>query len=165
MNRILKIALGMLIVAAVAGGSFYGGAVYGKGQASTAVPGAAGVPGGPGQAGVPPAGTNGGQTGGNQGGMLFGQIEAIGDGTLTMTDSSGNTVVVNVTDTTLIQKQASVTLADLQQGETVVVSGSAGSDGSITARMVQVSSGEGFSQPGANPASGAQGSGSAGTNP
>jgi hypothetical protein len=162
MNRVVKVVLGVLLVAAVAAGSFYGGTVYGKGQAQTASPGTAG---GPGQAGVPPAGANSGQTGGNQGGMLFGQIKAIGEGTLTMTDSSGKSVVVNITDTTLIQKQASVTLADLQPGETVVISGSQGSDGSVTARMVQISSGEGFGQPGANPPSGAQGSGSAGTTP
>ena len=43
-----------------------------------------------------------------------------------------------MTDTTLIEKNASVTVADLTTGETVIVSGTPGSDGSITARSVQV---------------------------
>jgi hypothetical protein len=45
---------------------------------------------------------------------------------------------VKVTDTTLIEKQASVKLSDLSQGETVMISGSTGADGTVTARTVQV---------------------------
>ncbi len=56
-------------------------------------------------------------------------------------------------------------MADLQEGETVVVSGSQGTDGSITARMVQVSSGEGFGQFGGAPPGGEPGSTTGGTNP
>lgn len=156
MNRITKIILGVLLVAAVGAGCFYSGAAYGKGQAQAALPG------GPGQAGTPPGGS--GQAGEAQSGMLVGQIETIGDGSLTMTDQNGTKTVVTVTDTTLIQKQASVTLGDLQVGETVIVSGSTTSDGSITARSVQVSSGQGFGQPGTNVAGGAQNP-SAGSNP
>jgi hypothetical protein len=157
MNRITKVVLGVLLVALVGAGCFYGGTLYGKGQAQPALPGA------PGQAGTPPGGN--GQASGTQAGMLMGQIETIGDGTLTMTNQNGSRTVVNVTDTTLIQKQASVALGDLQVGETVVVSGSSASDGSITARMVQVSSGDGLGLPDASPASGAGDSGSAGSNP
>ena len=45
---------------------------------------------------------------------------------------------MKVTDTTLIEKNASVTVAELTTGETIIVSGTPGSDGSITARSVQV---------------------------
>ena len=92
-----------------------------------------------------------GQTGMDQGqvtsfggGSLFGEIQAIGDGELTITDQNDEQVQVYVTDTTLIQKQADVTLADLEEGETVIISGSRGDDGSITARTLQVSPGGGF---------------------
>ena len=44
---------------------------------------------------------------------------------------------MKVTDTTLIEKQAAVKLTDLAIGETVIVSGSQGADGTITARSVQ----------------------------
>jgi hypothetical protein len=61
--------------------------------------------------------------------------------------------VVNVTETTLIEKNMSVKLGDLARGETVIVSGSQGTDGSITARSVQVAPAGrlGFGGPGVTP--------------
>ena len=55
-----------------------------------------------------------------------------------VTDNNGNKTKVQVTDTTLIEKNASVKLTDLATGDTVIVSGSTGSDGTFTARSVQV---------------------------
>jgi hypothetical protein len=139
MNRTVWIILGIVALLLVAGGSFYGGTLYGKNQAQTALAARR-------QGAFAGAGENGqftGQPGANaragaQGGMLFGQIEEIGDGVLTVTDNNGKQTKVTVTDTTLIEKQASVKLTDLAQGETVMVSGSTGTDGTITARSVQV---------------------------
>ena len=170
MNRVVKIVLGVLVVVVIAAGSFYGGMVFGKNQAQAAapVPGEMqGMPGVPEQAGMPPggqAGTDGGQASSRQGGMLFGQIQAISNGELTIKDESGQQILVYVTDTTLIQKQAEVTVADLQEGETVVVSGSQATDGSITARMLQVSSGQGFGPAGSPTTGGQPGSDTGGTN-
>jgi hypothetical protein len=86
--------------------------------------------------------------------MLFGQIEEIGDGVLVVIDNDGKPTQVHVTDTTLIEKNASVPLADLMAGETVIVSGSQGDDGTITARSVQVAPAGrfGFGRPGAEAA-------------
>ena len=155
MNRIVMIVLGVVAVAAIAAGSFYGGMVYGKNQAQADLPtfvDAEGMPAGRGQFGTLPEGQLGvdrGQFAGRQGGMLFGEIQTIGSGELTITDPNGEQVQVYVADTTLIQKQAEVTLADLEVGETVVISGNRDDDGNITARSLQVSSGEGFfGQPG-----------------
>jgi len=151
MNRIVAIVLGVLVVAGIAAGSFYGGMVYGKNQAqadSTALGEAGGMPSGRGQFGTPPSdGAQGGQFAGRQGGMLFGEIQSIGNGELTVTDQNGEPIQVIVADTTLIQKQAEVTLADLEIGETVVVSGNRADDGSITARSLQVSPDSGFFGP------------------
>lgn len=150
MNRIAIIVFGVLVVAAIAAGSFYGGMVYGKNQAQADLPAfvnAGGVAGGRGQFGTPPGaqdGTAGGQFAGRQGGMLFGEIQAVGNGELTVTDQTGESIQVIVADTTLIQKQAEVTLADLEVGETVVISGNRDDDGSITARSLQVSPDSGF---------------------
>jgi hypothetical protein len=150
MNRVVTIVLGILLVVAIAGGSFYGGMVYGKNQAESEFPALGefeGMPGGRGQfggeAGARP-GADTGQTERTQGGSLFGEIQSIGDGEMTIVDQSGEKVQIYVTDTTLIQKQAEVTLADLDEGETVVISGSRGDDGSITARTLQVSPAGGF---------------------
>jgi hypothetical protein len=154
MNRVVTILLGVLVVIAIAAGSFYMGTIYGKNQAQAESPmlGAAeGMLGRRGQFGAMPgdqAGTDRGQMAGPQGGSLFGEIQSIGSGEMTIVDQSGVQVQIYVTDTTLIQKQAEVKLADLQQGEMVVISGSRADDGSITARMLQVSPAGGlFGQP------------------
>ena len=170
MNRTVKIVLGVLVAVVIAAGCFYGGVAFGQNRAqatATASGNAQGLRGAPGQAGMMPPGqasTDNGQITGLSGGMLFGQIQAIGDGELTIKDESGQQILVYVTDTTLIQKQAEVTVADLQEGETVVVSGSQGTDGSITARMLQVSSSQGFGQPGSLPPGGQPGTDTGGTN-
>ena len=139
MNRTLQIILGVILLVAVAGGSFYGGTLYGRSQAQTNfLARRTGAPLGAGGAFVDPNQTGGQRRTGNQAGFLFGQIEEIREGVLVITDSNGKQTEVQVTDTTLIEKNASVKVADLQKGETVIVSGTPGSDGSITARSVQV---------------------------
>ncbi len=153
MNRVVMIGLAVLAAVVIAAGSFYGGMVYGKSQAETTFPAlddGAGFGGRRGQLELPPdAEVEGGQFAGRQGNMLFGEIQSIGDGELTVTDANGQQITVYVADTTLIQKQAEVTLADLDQGETVVISGNRDDDGNITARSLQVTSGGGFfGQPG-----------------
>jgi hypothetical protein len=171
MNRIVKIGLVVLLGVVIAGGSFYGGMVYGENQAQAEFPvlgDAEGMPSGGEQFGAPPGGQAGvdrGQIADAQGGSLFGEIQSIGNGEMTIVDQSGEQVQIYVTDTTLIQKQAEVTLADLQEGETVAISGSQATDGSITARMVQVSSAGGFGLPGNLPPGGQPGSGTSGANP
>jgi len=135
MSWVPRVIAGIVVVAVVAAGSFYGGMVYGKRQGQTALPAAAGR-----QGMAPAQGAPGAfQRGAGQGGMLVGRIEVIAEGAILVTDSSGKQTWVYVTDTTLIEKNVSINLADLVRGETVVVSGSPGNDGSITARSVQVS--------------------------
>jgi hypothetical protein len=152
MKRTVWIILGVVVLLLVAGGSFFGGTLYGKSQAQTAF--AARRPGGFTGAN----GTGQGQPGANaraggQGG-IFGQIDSIGDGVLVIKDNNGKQTQVKVTDTTLIEKQAAVKLTDLTTGETVIVSGSTAADGSVTARSVQVAPAGRFGAggPGATPA-------------
>jgi hypothetical protein len=152
MNRVVMIGLVVLAAVVIAAGSFYGGMVYGKGQAEATFPAlddGAGFGGRRGQQVSPGAEADSGQFADRQGNMLFGEIQSIGTGELTVTDANGEQITVYVADTTLIQKQAEVTLADLEQGETVVISGNRDDDGNITARSLQVSPGGGFfGQPG-----------------
>lgn len=142
---VVLIVAGFILVAA---GSFYGGMVYGKQQANVTF--TAGFPPANGQA-VPFGGQAGDvqalrgqgqggrfQGGAGQPGMTFGQIEAIDGNTLTITDGDGNPVKVQVADTTLIEKNASVSVTDLALGDTVIVAGNPNDDGSIAARSVQV---------------------------
>lgn len=147
MNKTTQLILGVVLLLAVAAGSFYGGMVYGKGQASTTAS-AGGFTANFGQnADGSTTRPNGfrpdtqGQAGGfgAQAGMLFGEIQAIEGNIITVLNRDGAEQQVQVTDTTLIEKNASVTVSDLTVGDTVIVSGSDNDDGSVTARSVQVS--------------------------
>ena len=148
MTKTLTIILGIVLGLIVAGASFYGGMIYGKNQATaTAAAVPMNMPDGfqpPDSAAMPGDGTRpfGGRGEGGDfaapAGMTFGEIESIDGNTLTLLTQSGGTATVQVTDTTLIEKNASVDVTDLVVGETVIVSGSDNDDGSITARSVQV---------------------------
>ncbi len=152
MNRTLTIVLALVVLLVVAGGCFYAGSLYGRSQVQAAFANARqGGFGGQGNFGPNAQGTPGARRNGQGGGFVVGQVDEVANGSLTLTDNNGKQTKVTVTDTTLIQKQAQVPLTDIKQGETVIVSGSTGSDGSITARSVQVA------QPGSVPAFGGRG--------
>jgi hypothetical protein len=177
MNKVVATLLGIILVLAIAGASFYGGMLYGKSQSQSTVAaqglsfapedptGASGGALGQGTRGfgVPGAGgrvprgefSQGAAAGSN---MLVGTIKEIGDGVLVLSANDGSETTVKVTDTTLIEKNASVELADLEAGETLMISGSTAADGSVTARSIQVAPQGRFgpAMPGAGaPASGA----------
>ena len=140
MSRVAQIALGIVLVAVVGVACFYGGMIYGKGQKQTTAPTTTAT-GAPGQGDVPATGQfqrGTGQDTGRQGGMLSGEIEEVTAQGLTVKDSTGKLVQIKVTDTTLIQAQATLNLTDLQKGQSVMVSASQGSDGTYTARSMQV---------------------------
>lgn len=161
MKPAVRIILSVVVLIVVAGGSFLGGTLFGRNQAQvsaasrrgTFFQGTAGQNGQGGlqvfRSGTPGAQGEGTQRGQGFGGGTFGTIEKIGDGEMVVTDQSGKQTTVKVSDTTLIEKQASVTLKDLAQGETVIVSGSTGQDGVVTARSVQVVPAGRFGPPGA----------------
>jgi len=79
----------------------------------------------PGQRGAPGAG-----------GGIMGTIEEIQGNTLVI-NTGTETIRVQTTDTTLVQKYMSVTVGDLKVNEQVIVSGSRNADGSYTARSIQ----------------------------
>jgi hypothetical protein len=157
MNKGLFAVLGVILVLAVAGGSFYGGMVYGKSQAQADLSARRAVFQNDGAAAQGQGAFAGRGQRNGQGNFVLGTIKQIGDGSLVLTDNNGKETQVKVTDTTMIQKNASVKLADLTEGETVMVSGSAAADGSVTARSVQVTSGSGFGIIGAPGGPAAQG--------
>jgi hypothetical protein len=111
MNRALNITLGIVVLVVVAGGSFYGGMVYGQGQVQAQFAArrqAFGQGGQPVPADMPGFASQGQGAAQQPGGMLFGQIEQIGDGVLVITDNNGKQTQVHVTDTTLIEKNMSL---------------------------------------------------------
>lgn len=135
MNRAVVIVLAVVVLLTASGASFYGGMLFGEGRAQSARTAGGRFTGGP------PGDSNnnqGGQFGQGLRGGVFGQISEIGDGYLVVTDNNGKQTKVTVTDTTLIEKNASVKLTDLSTGDPVIISGSEGGDGVFTARSVQV---------------------------
>jgi hypothetical protein len=151
MNKPLKIILGVILVLVIAAGSFYGGMVFGKNQSAASAatvpmnfpegfqpPDGAALPGdGTGRFGARGQGGAAGDFAA-QPGMIFGEIQSIDGDTLLIVDANGAQKSVQVTKTTLIEKNASVEITDLATGEIVIVSGSENDDGSVTARSVQV---------------------------
>jgi hypothetical protein len=70
------------------------------------------------------------------GGGTMGTIESIEGDTLVVSTQEGS-IRVKTTDTTLIQKFTSVGVDALETGEQVMVAGTKGDDGTITARSIQ----------------------------
>jgi len=143
-----KIWIGLavaLLVVAVGGGAFWAGMSYGKSQARQDVVGLMqerfGARGGqfPGPGQLPEGSQLPQQEGQGDitsfGGGIRGTIEAVEGETLVINTDEG-IVKVQTTDTTLIEKNMSVGVGDLEVGEMVVVSGPQNDDGSITARSV-----------------------------
>ncbi len=138
MNRTLRIAAGVALLLIVAGASFYGGILYNQRQTQANFAARrAGAATGAGGVFLDPA-QQPGQQRRSGAGFVAGQITAIENGVLTIAGANGDQTQVQVTDTTLIEKNTSVQLGDLEVGETVIVNGSAGDNNSITARSIQV---------------------------
>jgi hypothetical protein len=120
------------VLVALAGG-FFGGMQYQKMAAKKV-------------AALSPAGFNRGNfTGSVNGqrnrsgaGFTSGTILSKSDKSLTVKLAAGGSEIVFLAAATEIMKSATGTIADLNVGEQVVISGTANSDGSITARTVQL---------------------------
>lgn len=133
-----------VVVAVVVGGAaFYGGTVYEKSNlskqgllrsASSAQSGNAS-----GQRGQRGAGFGqGGPGGNNSGNFVAGQITAKNDNSITVQGRDGSSKIVFFSGSTSIGKAAQGTASDLTNGEQVVVSGQANSDGTVTAQNIQI---------------------------
>jgi hypothetical protein len=137
MKKTVIIIVALLVIVAVVAGSFWAGMSFGQAQANQGReqfrgPGGQGP--GPEPFGTPQPGQGGPE---RSGGGLMGTIEAIEGNTLVVTTQE-DTIRVQTTDTTLIEKYTTVAISDLEAGEGVVVSGTRQDDGSYTARSIQV---------------------------
>lgn len=81
-------------------------------------------------------------TGGSQvaalGNVTMGQVKSANGNELEISTTGGEVVKVKLTDATQIQKTVAGTSTDLAPGETVVVQGAKGADGTVEARSIQV---------------------------
>jgi hypothetical protein len=143
MKRVMIALIAVLVLVGVGGGAFAAGTKVGENRAiqdparffqQRARDQGGQFPGqSPGLLQTPQPGQRGAQ---GLGGGITGTIEEVKGNTLVVSTGT-ETIRVQTTDTTLIQKYMPVTVGDLKVGEQVVVSGSRNDDGSYTARSIQ----------------------------
>jgi Domain of unknown function (DUF5666) len=136
------IAVVAVVVVAVAVGAFFGGRATAGGGTPTVAEAlkvlqnqaqqgnGTGFPGGNGFAGA-----NGAA---RRGGAVSGSIIAADATSITVKTSDGGTKIVLVSGSTTVSKVSEGTQADLTVGQNVIVTGTANSDGSVSATRVQV---------------------------
>ena len=81
-----------------------------------------------------------GGTGGAGGlGATVGQVAYVSGSTLYVTNSEGNTVKVKTSDASTVSKTVKSDVKGIHPGETVIVTGSPGSNGAVQAEAIRVS--------------------------
>ncbi len=125
MNKTNKIIYGVVVLLIIAGGSFYGGMLYGKTQS-------------------PKLGAGNGNfqtriNRGGGGGFISGDIISKDASSITLKlQNSSSSKIIFYSDTTQINKYAAGTSNDLSAGTSISVAGTANSDGSVTAQSIQI---------------------------
>ena len=130
MSKRAKIILSIVIILVVAGGSFYGGVLYGKNQKSAAAASGSFQAFRGSRAGA--AGTAG--TSIFSGDIIGKDSSSI---TLQLPNNSGSKIIFYST-ATQIGKMTSGTPDDLTNGTSVSIMGTTNSDGSVTANSIQI---------------------------
>ena len=134
-NKTVVFAIVIAVVFAAAG--FFGGTLYQKSQ--TVRPGRnfGGIAGGIGNSESQAANAMR-RSGGLQGGFTSGDIVAKDNNSITLKLRDGSTRIIFYSSSTQISKQASGTVDDLAVGSSVMVTGTANSDGSVNAQNISL---------------------------
>ncbi len=134
MKKIVPLVVAFVVVAGVAG---YGGYAYGKTKASVAS-GAnfAARQGGRAGAGNAFRGTGAGGARGGQ--FITGEIISKDDTSVTVKLIEGGSKLVFLSASTTIGKTTTGSASDLQSGQFIMVGGTQGSDGTVTAQTIQI---------------------------
>lgn len=123
----------LLVVCLAAAGAFFGGMKYSQAQqtamraARSQSFGATGGPNGAGARGV--RGT---------GGLLMGEVLSKDDKSMTLKLRDGGSKIIFFSDQTQVMKSTAGSAADLAAGQQVTATGSANTDGSVTAQSIQI---------------------------
>jgi hypothetical protein len=126
----------LIIAIIVAGGAgFFGGTQY---QKSTGTKVAANGFNRAGFAGMATGQRTGTRNAANGSGFTSGQILAKTDNSLTIKLASGGSEIVFLAPSSQIMQSSTTTIANLNVGQSVMVTGTANSDGTVTAKTVQV---------------------------
>ena len=145
MKKAILIGLAILLVAVAAGGAFYGGMQYQislEDQAQANFLAARGEGGGqfPGGGQMLPGRelpADGQVLQGRQGGGITGTVKSV-DGQLLTLSTAETVTTVTLTDATTVNMTVTGDLTDLTEGVRVMVTGEIGSDGNVTATLIQI---------------------------
>jgi hypothetical protein len=142
-GRLLRPLTVVLFAASLAGAGFLGGVLIEKHQlpSSSSAAGARSVAStsvrSAGAGGAPSTGGSGGASSTGGSGAVAGQVSTVSGGTLYVTDSSGNTIKVTTSPASQITKTAAASVYSVHPGDTVVIQGVAGANGTIAATAVR----------------------------
>jgi hypothetical protein len=134
----------VLAFALVAGAAFYAGVLVQKHQksssssTSSAATALAALRNGARTGGAGGSGGAGGAGAGGGRGAVVGQVKLIDGSNVYVTDTQGNTVKVATSPASQISKTDTGTIADVKIGDTVVVQGPQGTDGTYQAQRVTI---------------------------
>jgi hypothetical protein len=149
-----------------------GGAAGAKGGASGGAASAAGslFGGSGGSSGAAGGGSSGAAGSGAGAGATTGQVAYVQGSTLYVTTAEGNTVKVDTSPASTVTKTVKADVSSIRPGETVLVTGAAGTNGAVSAESIRVGAGGGgglaglFGRSGAGSSTGAStGAGSRGS--
>lgn len=155
-RRRLPLLTAALALAVVAGGAFVGGIEMQKHQGGSSSRGGNGTASafaarlgrdtttGATTTGTTASGATGTRGGAFGGGATIGTVTAIKGSTLYITDTSGNTVKVATSPSSSVTKTVSSSVKGINPGDTVVVRGSQGTNGTVTAESISVGTAGGF---------------------
>lgn len=141
MKKILVIVGAILLVAAIAAGSFYGGMAYQTNQVNQVRANFFNSRGLGDNGQLPGNGSNLPSGGQNQsffgGGGTIGQVKSV-EGNVMTVSTARNVTTVNLSDSTQIEKPTTGSVADLKPGVQVMITGERDSNGEITASQITI---------------------------
>lgn len=133
----MKKIIPLIVVLIIAiGGSFFGGMKYGENKSLAGKFPGGNFQGEAMQNGGGPSSSTGSTI--RSGNMLSGAIISLDDESLTLQTQDGSSKIVLFSDSTEVLKTTTGSANDLKTGNTVMVSGTQNSDGSYTAKIIQV---------------------------
>jgi len=122
-----KTVIAVVAMVVIAGGSFFGGMKYGQTKKPNGMPG-----------GFPGSAMGANRNSQGNGGMISGEITAKDDKSITVKTQDGSMKIVYFSDSTSINKSSDGATSDLSQNQQVTISGTSNSDGSTTAKNIQI---------------------------
>lgn len=136
-----SIVITVAIALIMGGVGFYGGMAYEKNSLAKSASGRTGLNGGNyagRNGGSASTGTATGMRGVNGGGFIAGQITAKDDKSITVKDRNGSSKIILYSASATVGKTVDGSASDLATGQSVMVTGTTNSDGSVTAQNIQI---------------------------